>query len=55
MSEGAPSLTVTTLRLEQGLLDRAKAGAAEERRSLNSQIVVLIEKWLDETEGRLAA
>lgn len=42
------------VRIPTELLEPFKARAAEERRSLNAQLLCVIEEWLHETEDKHA-
>lgn len=39
------------LRIDKPLHDRLKAAAERQRRSINAQLTVIIEEWLDEHES----
>lgn len=49
--EEAKSVHALNLRLPRELFDRLKALAEEQRRSVNSQITVVLEEWLDGREA----
>jgi predicted HicB family RNase H-like nuclease len=42
-----------SLRIPDGLHERAAAAAARDRRSLNSELLFLIERGLDATQGEV--